>query len=79
MRIERRTFDKLALAGAATGFAGSARAQAKLLTIGFGEALTGLRPALHHVGTMLPEGAISRSQRADVFIVIIVTIVIDNA
>jgi branched-chain amino acid transport system substrate-binding protein len=41
MRIERRTFNKLALAGAATGFAGSAHAQAKPLTIGFGMALTG--------------------------------------
>src|ERR1700736_5041516 len=41
MRIERRTFNKLALAGAATGFVGSARAQAKPLTIGFGMALTG--------------------------------------
>jgi branched-chain amino acid transport system substrate-binding protein len=41
MRIERRTFNKLALAGAATGLAGSARAQAKPLTIGFGMALTG--------------------------------------
>ena len=41
MRIERRTFNKLALAGTATGFAGSARAQAKPLTIGFGMALTG--------------------------------------
>jgi branched-chain amino acid transport system substrate-binding protein len=41
MRIERRTFNKLALAGAATGFAGSAQAQAKPLTIGFGMALTG--------------------------------------
>jgi branched-chain amino acid transport system substrate-binding protein len=41
MRIERRTFNKLALAGAATGFAGSTRAQAKPLTIGFGMALTG--------------------------------------
>ena len=41
MRIERRTFNKLALAGAATGIAGSARAQAKPLTIGFGMALTG--------------------------------------
>ena len=41
MRIERRTFNKLALAGAATGFAGSARGQAKPLTIGFGMALTG--------------------------------------
>jgi len=38
----RRTFNKLALAGAATGFAGStASAQAKPLTIGFGMALTG--------------------------------------
>jgi branched-chain amino acid transport system substrate-binding protein len=41
MRIERRTFNKLAVAGAATGFAGSARAQAKPFTIGFGMALTG--------------------------------------
>src|SRR5712691_3728381 len=41
MRIERRTFNKLALAGAATGFAGTASAQAKPLTIGFGMALTG--------------------------------------
>ena len=41
MRIERRTFNKLALAGAATSIAGSARAQAKPLTIGFGMALTG--------------------------------------
>src|SRR5260370_34114663 len=41
MSIERRTFNKLALAGVATGFAGSARAQAKPLTIGFGMALTG--------------------------------------
>src|SRR3984957_16915548 len=41
MRIERRTFNKLALAGAAPGIAGSARAQAKPLTIGFGMALTG--------------------------------------
>ena len=41
MRIERRTFSKLAVAGAATAFAGSARAQAKPLTIGFGMALTG--------------------------------------
>jgi branched-chain amino acid transport system substrate-binding protein len=41
MRIERRTFNKLALAGAATGIAGSARAQAKPLTVGFGMALTG--------------------------------------
>ena len=41
MPIERRTFNKLALAGAATGFAGTAGAQAKPLTIGFGMALTG--------------------------------------
>ena len=42
MSIERRTFNKLALAGAATGFAGgTASAQAKPLTIGFGMALTG--------------------------------------
>src|SRR6266851_2911975 len=41
MRIERRTFNKLALAGAATGFAGAATAQAKPFTIGFGMALTG--------------------------------------
>ena len=34
MRIERRTFNKLALAGAATGLAGAASAQAKPLTIG---------------------------------------------
>ncbi|WP_422002771.1 amino acid ABC transporter substrate-binding protein [Reyranella sp.] len=41
MRIKRRTFNTLAVAGAATGFAGSARAQGKPLTIGFGMALTG--------------------------------------
>jgi branched-chain amino acid transport system substrate-binding protein len=41
MRIQRRTFNKLAVAGAATGFAGHAGAQAKPLTIGFGMALTG--------------------------------------
>ena len=41
MRIERRTFNKLALAGAATGLSGAASAQAKPLTIGFGMALTG--------------------------------------
>jgi branched-chain amino acid transport system substrate-binding protein len=41
MRMERRTFNKLTFAGAATGFAGSARAQSKPLTIGFGMALTG--------------------------------------
>src|ERR1700682_1744939 len=42
MLIERRTFGKLAVAaGTAATFAGSARAQAKPLTIGFGMALTG--------------------------------------
>ncbi|HEX9325275.1 MAG TPA: amino acid ABC transporter substrate-binding protein [Reyranella sp.] len=41
MPIKRRTFNSLAIAGAATGFAGSAGAQAKPLTIGFGMALTG--------------------------------------
>jgi len=41
MLIERRKFGKLAVAGAAAGFAGSARAQGKPLTIGFGMALTG--------------------------------------
>jgi len=41
MRIERRAFHKLALAGVAMGFTGSANAQAKPLTIGFGMALTG--------------------------------------
>jgi branched-chain amino acid transport system substrate-binding protein len=41
MPIERRTFNKLALAGAATGLAGAAKAQAKPFTIGFGMALTG--------------------------------------
>jgi branched-chain amino acid transport system substrate-binding protein len=41
MRIKRRTFNSLAVAGAATGFAGAANAQAKPLTIGFGMALTG--------------------------------------
>ena len=41
MRIERRTFNKLALAGAATGFAGAANAQAKPFTIGFTMNLTG--------------------------------------
>jgi branched-chain amino acid transport system substrate-binding protein len=41
MPIERRTFNKLAVAGAATGFAARAKAQAKPLTIGFGMALTG--------------------------------------
>ena len=41
MRIKRRTFNNLALAGAASGFAGSARAQGKPITVGFGMALTG--------------------------------------
>jgi branched-chain amino acid transport system substrate-binding protein len=41
MRIKRRTFNSLAVAGAATGLAGTANAQAKPLTIGFGMALTG--------------------------------------
>jgi branched-chain amino acid transport system substrate-binding protein len=41
MQIKRRTLGKLAAAGAATGLAGSASAQAKPLTIGFGMALTG--------------------------------------
>src|SRR4051812_37826158 len=41
MRLERRTFNKLALAGAATGLAGTARAQGKPITVGFGMALTG--------------------------------------
>ena len=41
MQIKRRTLGKLAAAGAATGIAGSASAQAKPLTIGFGMALTG--------------------------------------
>src|SRR5882757_7987058 len=41
MRIKRRTFGSLAVAGAATGFAGSAGAQAKPITVGFGMALTG--------------------------------------
>jgi branched-chain amino acid transport system substrate-binding protein len=41
MRIKRRTFNSLAVAGAATGFAGTANAQAKPLTVGFGMALTG--------------------------------------
>ena len=41
MRIKRRTFNSLAVAGAAGGFAGSAHAQGKPLTIGFGMALTG--------------------------------------
>jgi branched-chain amino acid transport system substrate-binding protein len=41
MRINRRTLGKLAAAGAATGIVGSASAQGKPLTIGFGMALTG--------------------------------------
>jgi branched-chain amino acid transport system substrate-binding protein len=41
MRINRRTFNQLAVAGAAGGLAGTARAQGKPLTIGFGMALTG--------------------------------------
>jgi branched-chain amino acid transport system substrate-binding protein len=41
MRINRRTLGKLAAAGAATGIVGSASAQTKPLTIGFGMALTG--------------------------------------
>ena len=41
MRIQRRTFNKLAVAGAAAAVSGRADAQAKPLTIGFGMALTG--------------------------------------
>lgn len=41
MSIQRRTFGKLAAAGTVAGLAGSARAQGKPLTIGFGMALTG--------------------------------------
>lgn len=41
MLMERRTFNKLAVAGAAASVAGRANAQAKPLTIGFGMALTG--------------------------------------
>ena len=41
MRIKRRTFNQLAVAGAASGLASPAIAQAKPLTIGFGMALTG--------------------------------------
>jgi branched-chain amino acid transport system substrate-binding protein len=41
MLIERRKFGKLAVAGAAAGIVGSAHAQGKPLTIGFGMALTG--------------------------------------
>ena len=41
MRIKRRTFNNLAIAGAASSLASPAFAQAKPLTIGFGMALTG--------------------------------------
>ena len=41
MRIERRTFGKLAVAGAAASFAGPAGAQGKPFTIGFSMNLTG--------------------------------------
>ena len=41
MLIERRKFGKLAVAGAAAGLSGTAAAQGKPLTIGFGMALTG--------------------------------------
>jgi branched-chain amino acid transport system substrate-binding protein len=41
MRIQRRTFGKLAVAGTAAGLASPAIAQPKPLTIGFGMALTG--------------------------------------
>ena len=41
MRIERRTFGKLAVAGAAASFAGTAGAQGKPFTIGFSMNLTG--------------------------------------
>src|SRR5215475_12773682 len=41
MRIQRRTFSKLAIAGTAAAVSGRAEAQAKPLTIGFGMALTG--------------------------------------
>lgn len=41
MLIRRRTLGKLAAAGTAAGFAGSAHAQGKPFTIGFGMALTG--------------------------------------
>src|SRR5215203_1894128 len=41
MRIERRTFGKLAVAGAAATLAGPARAQGKPFTIGFSMNLTG--------------------------------------
>lgn len=41
MRIERRTFGKLAIAGAAASLTGHAAAQGKPFTIGFGMALTG--------------------------------------
>src|SRR5260370_3081262 len=41
MSMERRTSNKLALAGAATGCAGLGGARAKQVTIGFGMGLTG--------------------------------------
>src|SRR5262245_54702102 len=41
MRIQRRTFNKLAIAGTAAAVSGRAEAQAKPLTVGFGMALTG--------------------------------------
>jgi branched-chain amino acid transport system substrate-binding protein len=41
MSIKRRTFNQLALAGAATAIGGTVMAQAKPLAIGFGMALTG--------------------------------------
>ncbi|MFO1157500.1 MAG: amino acid ABC transporter substrate-binding protein [Reyranellaceae bacterium] len=41
MQIKRRTLGRLAAAGAATGIVGSASAQGKPITIGFGMALTG--------------------------------------
>ncbi len=41
MRMERRTFGKLAVAGAAAGIIGKANAENKPFTIGFGMALTG--------------------------------------
>jgi branched-chain amino acid transport system substrate-binding protein len=41
MGIRRRTFNQLAVAGAATAIGGAASAQAKPLVIGFGMALTG--------------------------------------
>jgi branched-chain amino acid transport system substrate-binding protein len=41
MSFKRRTFGKLAAAGTVAGLAGSARAEGKPITIGFGMALTG--------------------------------------